>query len=291
MAVKVKERTRQMIEETKSNTEETKLVPLKEGALLDPDVQTEHAIKAAKALTALINNSSNPPVDIQGNKYLLFEHWQTLARFFNLSVGSSGTEVIMRDGKFHGYDAKAVVYDVNGVIIGSAEASCMVDEKNWKSSPEFQLKSMAQTRANAKALRNVLGWVAVLDGYKTTPAEEMDGVKTNNGFSAPKQTPNAPVASATGLASVKQIDYIDGLCKQKGRTIVDLEAIVNKKKESWTPKDASAIIGKLLDAPAAPAPPQQPPVQPAPPIQEVEVIDVETPTTPAAEISVEDIPF
>lgn len=42
--------------------------------------------------------------------------------------------------------------------------------------PLFQLKSMAQTRACAKALRNVLAWVAVLAGYKPTPAEELDGL-------------------------------------------------------------------------------------------------------------------
>ena len=33
-----------------------------------------------------------------------------------------------------------------------------------------------QTRACAKALRNVLSWVVVLAGYRPTPAEEMDGV-------------------------------------------------------------------------------------------------------------------
>jgi len=41
--------------------------------------------------------------------------------------------------------------------------------------PWFQLGSMAQTRAGAKALRNLLSWVAVLAGYKPTPAEEMTG--------------------------------------------------------------------------------------------------------------------
>jgi hypothetical protein len=45
-----------------------------------------------------------------------------------------------------------------------------------ESVPLFQLASMAQTRAAAKALRNVLSWVAVLGGYGTTPAEELDGV-------------------------------------------------------------------------------------------------------------------
>jgi hypothetical protein len=39
--------------------------------------------------------------------------------------------------------------------------------------PLFQLASMAQTRANAKALRNVLSGIVVLAGYGTTPAEEI----------------------------------------------------------------------------------------------------------------------
>lgn len=42
--------------------------------------------------------------------------------------------------------------------------------------PLFQLRSMAQTRAGAKALRNALAWVVVLAGYQPTPAEELDAV-------------------------------------------------------------------------------------------------------------------
>ena len=44
-----------------------------------------------------------------------------------------------------------------------------------QSVPRFQLRSMAQTRAGAKALRNALAWVVVLAGYRPTPAEEMTG--------------------------------------------------------------------------------------------------------------------
>ncbi len=42
-----------------------------------------------------------------------------------------------------------------------------------ESVPAFQLRSMAQTRAGAKALRNALAWVVVLAGYRPTPAEEL----------------------------------------------------------------------------------------------------------------------
>jgi len=42
--------------------------------------------------------------------------------------------------------------------------------------PSFQLRSMAQTRAASKALRNALAWVVVLAGYRPTPAEELPQV-------------------------------------------------------------------------------------------------------------------
>jgi hypothetical protein len=47
--------------------------------------------------------------------------------------------------------------------------------------PLFQLRSMAQTRACAKVLRNVLAWVVVLAGYKPTVAEELDGQAEESG--------------------------------------------------------------------------------------------------------------
>lgn len=70
--------------------------------------------------------------------------------------------------------------------------------------PLFQLKSMAQTRACAKVLRNVLAWVVVLAGYRPTPAEELDGMASSSetphpaGQAAPPAT--MPV-TGTGSAS------------------------------------------------------------------------------------------
>lgn len=43
-----------------------------------------------------------------------------------------------------------------------------------ESVPQFQLRSMAQTRAGAKAMRQTLAWIAVLAGCAPTPAEELD---------------------------------------------------------------------------------------------------------------------
>lgn len=158
--------------------------------LIDPDKQIEFARRAATALTAIISTKKNKVV-LNGEQYIEFEDWQTIARFYNITVGVDWTKEIMREGKLHGFEAKAIVYNSAGSIISSAEASCLRDEGNWKSKPEFQLKSMAQTRASAKALRNVLAWVVVLAGFKATPAEEMDGVPFPS-----KQFAKKPVAAA-----------------------------------------------------------------------------------------------
>jgi hypothetical protein len=50
---------------------------------------------------------------------------------------------------------------------------CSSTESNWANKPEFQLMSMAQTRAAGKVLRLLLGWIVTLAGYEPTPAEEM----------------------------------------------------------------------------------------------------------------------
>ncbi len=178
--------------------------------LIDPEQQVEFASRAAKALTAIIN--TKPKKLMIGNEqYLEFEDWQTIARFYNITVGVDWTREIMREGKLVGFEAKANVYNAAGTIISSAEASCLRDEPNWKIKPEFQLKSMAQTRASAKALRNVLAWVVVLAGFKTTPAEEMEGVNGYGNHNAPPFPPRTvaprgavkpPAAASTLSASV-----------------------------------------------------------------------------------------
>ena len=64
--------------------------------------------------------------------------------------------------------------------------------------PQFQLRSMAQTRACAKAFRNVLSWVIVLAGYKATPAEELpDAEHTANTPEPEKPTVQQPQRKST----------------------------------------------------------------------------------------------
>lgn len=142
----------------------------------EPTLVLEEAKRAAKALSDIISGKKKPVI-INNEQYLEFEDWMTVARFYGITAKVIYTNPISF-GDVQGFEARAVAILVStGMEISAAEAMCLNDEQNWKARPLFMLRSMAQTRACAKALRNVLAWVVVLAGYHPTPAEEMEGVK------------------------------------------------------------------------------------------------------------------
>jgi hypothetical protein len=141
----------------------------------DPDQVLEQASRAARALVrAVSQNEAQYVVRIGPSRHLRFEAWQTLAAFFGLSVSCEWTrEIRDAEGRPPGWEARAVVRRGER-IISAAEAQCTVEEPSWRGKPAFQLRSMAQTRAAVKALRQALAWVVVLAGYQPTPAEEVE---------------------------------------------------------------------------------------------------------------------
>ena len=195
-----------------------------------PDKVLAEAQEAAKALQDVISRKARP-VKFNNEQYIEFEDWQTIGRFYGLSAKVIRTAPIVF-GDVTGFEADAVVIDVKtGQEVSRAEAMCLNDEGNWKSKPLFQLRSMAQTRACAKAFRNVLAWVVVLAGYRPTPAEELPETgehgETGNGAAPSKPAvafqPNTPY---TGIL----VDYVPAIQVPKGqkgnkpqRVVVDVE--------------------------------------------------------------------
>ncbi len=201
------------------------LVPLEAQDLVvsrPPEIVLEEARRAAVALKDVIDRKPNPVV-FNNEKYLEFEDWQTVGRFYGISPKIVSTAFVQY-GKAEGWEAKAeAVHVASGRVASAAEAMCLNDEEKWRARPKyewhyvkksggtskddpgkdeliwekgkdnksrpkkervllgdeavplFQLRSMAQTRACAKAMRNALAWVVVLAGFKATPAEEIDG--------------------------------------------------------------------------------------------------------------------
>jgi hypothetical protein len=153
----------------------------------------EGARGAAIELQKVISTKKKRVI-FNGEQYLEFEDWQLLGRFYNMTVQVKASDFISygdskKDEVIQGFWARADVLQF-GAVISSAEAMCLNDEPNWSKKPLFQLRSMAQTRACAKALRNVLSYVAVLAGYRPTPAEEMEEMAKSES-AAKKRMPQA----------------------------------------------------------------------------------------------------
>jgi hypothetical protein len=178
-----------------------------------PEIVLDEAQKAAKALADVVSKKPKPVI-MNGEQYLEFEDWQTVGRFYGVTAKVVSTEFI-EYGSVQGFQAKAVTVRADGMEISAAESMCLNDEPNWKSKPLFQLRSMAQTRACAKTLRNVLAWVVVLAGYKPTPAEEMQGVFGNQPPVTPPQKksekapPKDTQSIVTPIANVESKDSVN----------------------------------------------------------------------------------
>lgn len=152
--------------------------PMESGLACAPVHILAEAQRAAKALKEVIERKPRP-VKFNGEHYLEFEDWQTVGQFYGYAV-KTGEAVPVDILGVPGAKAVALLYDRTGTVVGGAEAYCLRDEGNWKTKPWFQLASMAQTRAGAKALRNRLAWVVVLAGYRPTPAEELPTIENTH---------------------------------------------------------------------------------------------------------------
>jgi len=150
---------------------------------------------AAKELTGIVSSRDKKLV-LSGKQYLFFEDWQTIGKFYGVTAKVTGTEELKDNGNLVGFLAHAIAVAA-GNEISAADGECTRDEPNWREKPRFQLRSMAQTRACAKALRNCLGWVAVLAGYEATPAEEMAGSVRKP---TPKTREPAPIKTKSKVA-------------------------------------------------------------------------------------------
>ncbi len=160
--------------------EETAVVPREPLSLLagSPNERVAQATEVANALQGVIDNR-RLYANISSKKYVLYEGWTTLGALvgvFPVCAWSRKTD--------DGWEARVEAHTLTGAVVGAAEASCSRDEKNWKTRDDYALRSMAQTRAGAKALRMPLGFIMALAGYEATPAEEMP---RDGGEAAPAQ--------------------------------------------------------------------------------------------------------
>jgi hypothetical protein len=179
-----------------ANERDRDLVVMSESRLLSAEEILEEAKHRARVLVQVLEGRDKP-VLIRGERYPEFDDWQTLGRFYSLSC-KTGETTELEPGVFL---AIAYIVDIHtGVVVAQAEAECgRNDDGEWADRPAFQRRSMAQTRAGAKAFRNCLSWVMVLAGLRPTPAEEMP--REAPGEIAAELCPDCGGSLRTGISS------------------------------------------------------------------------------------------
>lgn len=138
-----------------------------------PEEQLEKAERICKLLKSYLDRKPRA-VKFNGKRYPEADDWNFVANFFGHSTRTRWVRPVTDKEKIVGFECAAdLIRDSDGAIVGAGEAACMKDEPNWARKPDFQLRSMAQTRAGAKACKGKFAWVMVMAGLAPTPAEEM----------------------------------------------------------------------------------------------------------------------
>jgi hypothetical protein len=175
----------------------------------DPETFLARAGKTAEALSKMLR-AKQLTMKIQGRDYVRVEGWTALGSMLGVFAVCEWTRRLEYDGD-SGWEARVTAVTRQGDLIGAAEASCMRSEKNWGNRDDYALRSMAQTRATSKALRQPLGFVVSMAGYESTPAEEMPV----EGFASPASGPKATKAQIADVQALIALAIESGMDKDK----------------------------------------------------------------------------
>jgi len=152
----------------------------------EPVEVLERARVVAKALTEVLEERQLYKV-IRGRKHIFIEGWLTLSGMLQIGTPNEWVrELTDGTGKRLGWEARYAATTADGRILSSAEGECRYAEENWEDRESHALRSMAQTRAQSKALASGLRWIVELGGFSGTPAEEMPA-GNGNGKAEPSQ--------------------------------------------------------------------------------------------------------
>lgn len=227
-----------------------------------PQVVLEEARQAARALKDVID-SKPKKVTINNKVYLEIEDWITLGRFYGVTAKVLSTTPVTF-GEAIGFECHAAaIRSVDGMELSAADSMCLNDEARWRDRPLFQLRSMAQTRACAKALSQVLRWVPVLAGYAGTPAEEMTGTEREHAGewtherSAPAPAPAKGRREGTPISEAQR-RRLFAKCKSAGLDPTDVAAWLKRdygydKEHPIARQDYDTICGVIDSGTLPPA--------------------------------------
>lgn len=185
------------------------------------------ATEQADTLMAVVR-AKRLSTSIKGREHIHVEAWTFLGTMFGVFPVVRWSR-LLEDGS--GWEARVEAVTLEGQVVGAAEAMCLFDEQ-WAvkggRKEAFAVRSMAQTRATSRALRSPLGFVAVLAGFDSTPAEErvvQESERAGGGSAgdaweqatrAPRSEPDARPTSEGGDARQEPTAYGEGVAEPGG---------------------------------------------------------------------------
>ena len=237
----------------------------------EPDRIIGQAVARANALAKVIEGK-HLYTEISGKKHVHVEGWTMLATLHNLSpVVVWSKRLAIGDG----WEARVEVYSLDGGLRGAAECHCDRSEAKWADRDDHAIRSMAETRATAKALRLPLGYVIALAGYEPTPMEEMPD-------------DNKPKHGGINWCSEHQTVWFQkGQMKSFAHPIGDTGKWCHRPKAAESPKSQRPPEDGIIDMSA----PKSPPVSEwgSPVTEPPEDLGQAFPTEPATNITPNDL--
>ena len=170
---------------------------------------TELATPLAKLIKdrQLFNN-------ISGRQHVRCEGWTTLAAM--LGVTPHEVSVDSDDGTYVAVVELRRLSD--GMAVGRASAECGGEEEPmWNERAPYARRSMALTRATAKACRLTFSWIMVLAGYDATPAEEMPADDREQSVPVDQVPFGEQKGKSLAECSTKHLRSMFDWCRKKGK--------------------------------------------------------------------------
>jgi hypothetical protein len=200
---------------------DAEIAPQQTGTLFRTDDPTEIVQRASGMASTLADvvRKQKLAVKIGGREHVRVEGWTLLGTMLGVFPVCEWTRKLD-----DGWEARVEARTMSGAVVGAAEAECLRSEKTWKSRDDYALRSMAQTRATSKALRQPLGFVMTLAGFDATPLEEMPPA----GSDVPE--PLRAEGPQTDPEREQLLDALTDLSKQLG---LDLETVYGAVDRNW----------------------------------------------------------
>lgn len=238
----------------------------------------EQAIHVASVLQKFVQEQ-RLTVDIQSRPYVLVEGWQFAGAQFGLYpiLVDIKNESTYEDVTFRWSDRKnnpkekstqrykyranvEIKRFLDDKVVSRGEMVCTNEESGKHEFAEYAIQSMAQTRAEGKAWRMLLGWVMKAAGFETMPFEEMDEDRKEFLENCPTPEEKKELIKLAYTAKLDEDKRVEAFATIAGCTTYELFKRIEDRLRSLQPSideivnpsqnDIKKHVGKVAKQPA-----------------------------------------